>query len=62
MEYNDIFKALSFEDTEDIGRNYGSMSVRDTSPAVEQPIRVEHYELPQISDMAYERLTMEAPI
>ena len=63
MKYNDIFKAFGFEDTEDIGRNYGSTPEEDTNPAVEQPpARAEHHELPQISDMAYERLTMEGPI
>lgn len=64
MDYNDIFKAFGFEDTEDIARNCPSMPVMNTCPVKERsPVHVEqaHHEFPQISDAAYARATMEGP-
>ncbi len=61
-EYDEIFRMMGFDDTEDIARNYGSMPAPKASPAVENRPETRKCELPQISDAAYERATMEGSI
>ncbi len=61
MDYDAIFRLMG-EDTEDIARNYGSMQVPETSNLAKQPSSVtQNHGLPQMSDAAYARATMEGP-